>query len=66
MVYWISEYHRQPVPLPNPDLLKPYKRVWLFRMRSTNERGLQATKDYLQARFPQVQETHTWYLFSRK
>ncbi len=66
MVYWISRYQGQPVPLPPPDLFQPYQRVWLFRHRANNERGLQTAKDYLKSMYPQVTQTHDWFLFSQQ
>ncbi|WP_303674465.1 glycosyltransferase family 39 protein [Vampirovibrio chlorellavorus] len=66
MVYWISRYQGQPVPLPAPELFKPYQRVWLFRHRANNERGLQTAKDYLKSMYPHQVQTHDWFIFSKQ
>ncbi|WP_373533327.1 hypothetical protein [Vampirovibrio sp.] len=65
MLYWINQFNGQTVPLPKPALLQPYQRVWLFRHRANNERGLQTCKDYLQALYPHVVKTHDWFIYSR-
>jgi hypothetical protein len=65
MVYWISRYQGEAVPLPAPTLFKPYQRVWLFRHRANNERGLQTAKDYLKSMYPHLVQTHDWFIYSR-
>lgn len=69
MLYWLNVYRGQEVPLPEPSQLAPYKRVWLFRNRANNERGLQVAKEHLQKNFPTVvewEEKNDWFLFSRE
>lgn len=63
MTYWINRHRGQTVPLPNPDVLHPYGRVWLFRYRANNERGLQEIKDYLQAQYQEHQQTKDWFIY---
>jgi 4-amino-4-deoxy-L-arabinose transferase-like glycosyltransferase len=67
MLYWISDYRGQRVALPEKTHLAPYKRVWLFRNRANNERGLQQAKDYLKALYPNVTyiEAQDWFLYAR-
>lgn len=64
MLYWMSQAD-YPTPLPSPDLLKPYQRVWLFRERANNERGLQQVKDYLQRLYPHQTQENDWFIYSR-
>jgi uncharacterized membrane protein len=65
MIYWINAFNGQKVPLPKPALFEPYQRVWLFRYRSNNERGLQTCKDYLQSLYPYQVKTQDWFIYSR-
>lgn len=65
ILYWVNPYRGKPSPLPAPSLLKPYQRVWLFRYRSNNERGLQTIKDYLATHYPHVQKLKDWFLYFR-
>lgn len=65
VVYWISEFNGQPVTLPRSELFNPYQRVWLFRYRANNERGLQTSKDYLQSMFPHLTQTHDWFIYDK-
>lgn len=65
MIYWINRYQGQAVALPDPRILKPYRRVWLFRYRANNERGLQTAKDYLQKHFPHLTQSRDWFIYSR-
>jgi hypothetical protein len=63
MIYWINAHRGQPVSLPNPAVLKPYHRVWLFRNRANNERGLQQVKEYLQAQYPARTKEQDWFIY---
>jgi 4-amino-4-deoxy-L-arabinose transferase-like glycosyltransferase len=63
MIYWINVHNAHPVPLPQTALLKPYHRVWLFRNRANNERGLQQAKEYLQALYPAHTRQHDWFIY---
>lgn len=63
MIYWINTHRGQSVPLPQPTLLMPYHRVWLFRNRANNERGLQQLKEYLQAVYPQHIRQQDWFIY---
>lgn len=65
IVYWISEFRGLPVALPSTALIEPYQRVWLFRYRANNERGLQTAKDYLQGLYPHLKKTEDWFIYSR-
>jgi len=65
MFYWINQHQGQAVPLPAPSLLSAYQRVWLFRYRANNERGLQQAKEYLQSQFPRLTRTHDWFIYER-
>ncbi|HEY9686010.1 MAG TPA: glycosyltransferase family 39 protein [Coleofasciculaceae cyanobacterium] len=68
MIYWINTYRGQQVPLPEKALFSPYRRVWLFRNRANNERGLQTAKEHIRAMFPRLLETeekNDWWLLSR-
>jgi hypothetical protein len=65
MFYWINQHQGQAVPLPAPSLLSAYQRVWLFRYRANNERGLQQAKEYLQSQFPRMTRTHDWFIYER-
>jgi uncharacterized membrane protein len=68
MVYWINTYRGQPVPLPEKSSFAPYRRVWLFRNRANNERGLQTAKEHIRTMFPRLLETeekNDWWLLSR-
>jgi hypothetical protein len=63
MLYWINIHQGQPVSLPPAALLTPYHRVWLFRNRANNERGLQQAKDYLQALYPAHTKQYDWFVY---
>lgn len=65
MLYWVSPYHGKQEPLPSPARLSPYPRVWLFRYRANNERGLQTAKEYLQSGYPQLRTPQDWFVYSR-
>jgi uncharacterized membrane protein len=65
LLYWISNYRGQRIPLPTPNQLSPYSRVWLFRYRANNERGLQKSKDYLHSLYPHLTRFDDWFLYSR-
>ncbi len=67
MLYWISDYRGERPALPDKAQLAPYKRVWLFRNRANNERGLQQAKNYLKALYPNVTylEDTDWFLYTR-
>lgn len=65
MVYWINEFNGQKVQLPAAALFRPYQRVWLFRHRANNERGLQTAKNYLYAMYPHRVETHDWFIYAK-
>lgn len=65
ILYWINRHGNQSVPLPASTVFKPYGRVWLFRYRANNERGLQAIKDRLKASYPKLERRVDWFLYSR-
>jgi uncharacterized membrane protein len=65
IVYWISDYYGQHPDLPSGTLFAGYPRVWLFRYRANNERGLQQAKDALSARYPHLDQPRDWFLYSR-
>lgn len=65
LFYWISAYRGQRPPLPPPERLAPYRRVWLFRYRSNNERGLQRVKNYLQTLYPNLEHPDGCFLYWR-
>lgn len=65
LLYWISNYRGQRVPLPPASQLSPYSRVWLFRYRANNERGLQKSKDYLHRLYPHLTRFDDWFLYAR-
>ncbi len=65
VLYWIKDFRGQAVPLPSKTLFKPYQRVWLFRDRANNERGLQTAKNYLQSVYPHWTQSHDWFIYTR-
>ena len=65
MLYWINRYNGKEYPLPDKALFKPYQRVWLFRTRANNERGLQTAKDYLKSMYPNVVKQNDWLIYTR-
>lgn len=65
ILYWISEVRQQAVPLPDANQFKPYRRIWLFRDRANNERGLQRIKDYLQSMYPHLKREKDWFIYTQ-
>jgi hypothetical protein len=65
ILYWVSPYRSQRLPLPLSGDLAPYRRVWLFRYRSNNERGLQRAKNYLHTLYPNLERPEGWFLYGR-
>lgn len=67
ILYWVSDYKGSRPPLPDAKVLAPYKKVWLFRNRANNERGLQRAKDYLKWLYPKLEyyEDPDWFVYSR-
>lgn len=63
MTYWINAHRGQTVPLPPTGLLTPYHRVWLFRNRANNERGLQDIKEYLQTQYAAHTQLQDWFIY---
>lgn len=47
LLYWMSPYQGNVVPMPDTNIFSTIQYVWLFRYRANNERGLQSIKDYL-------------------
>jgi uncharacterized membrane protein len=63
MIYWINTHRGQAIPLPSPALLKQYHRVWLFRNRANNERGLQQAKEAMQSLYPEYTRQQDWFIY---